>query len=86
MDNDIIKIPTFKSGNFIISKKYKESEISGLLYGINILYKTVADLPILPDWASQLEVELVKRSIFGTAAIEGNPLNEEEVGKIISGP
>lgn len=85
MDNSmIIKVPTFKSGNFIFSRKYNESELSGLLYGIRVLYKTVADLPILPEWSSQLEIDIIRRSIFGTAAIEGNPLNEDEVGKIIS--
>ena len=85
MDNNIIiKVSTFKSGNFVFSRKYNDSELIGILYGIRVLYKTVADLPILPDWSSQLEVDIIRRSIFGTAAIEGNPLNEDEVGKIIS--
>ncbi len=85
MDNDfILKVPTFKSGNFVFSGKYDESDLSGLLYGIDVLYKTVSDLPILPDWSSQLEVDIIRRSIFGTAALEGNPLKEDEVGKIIS--
>jgi len=48
-----------------------------------ILYETVKDLPILPSLASDLEQELIRRSIFGTAAIEGNPLTEEKVGQII---
>ena len=38
---------------------------------------------LLPDWAASLEEELIRRSIFSTAAIEGNPLQEEEVGRII---
>ena len=37
----------------------------------------------MPAWSSQLEETLIRRSIFGTAALEGNPLKEEEVGKII---
>jgi len=38
---------------------------------------------MLPAWSSQLEETLIRRSIFGTAALEGNPLKEEEVGRII---
>ncbi|MCG7853802.1 MAG: hypothetical protein MIO92_14880, partial [Methanosarcinaceae archaeon] len=40
-------------------------------------------MPILPAWAVHLEEDLIRRSIFSTTAIEGNPLKEEEVGKII---
>ncbi|MBW2619530.1 MAG: Fic family protein, partial [Deltaproteobacteria bacterium] len=30
-----------------------------------------------------MKTELVRRSIHGTAAIEGNPLDEKEVGRVI---
>jgi Fic family protein len=77
------KIPTFKSGYFVFSRQYQDPEIDRLhVWGL-VLYKTVSDLPILPAWSSQLEETLIRRSIFGTAALEGNPLKEEEVGKII---
>ena len=80
----IKKVPTFKSGNFIFSGRHQAPEIETLhVWGL-VLYKTVSDLPILPVWSSQLEETLIRRSIFGTAALEGNPLKEEEVGKIIS--
>jgi Fic family protein len=46
----------------------------------------VKDLPILPELSSNLEQELIRRSIFGTAAIEGNPLTEDKVDEIISKP
>jgi len=49
-----------------------------------ILYTTVSDLPIIPHWAAPIEEELIRRSIFGTAAIEGNPLSEEKVGEIVA--
>lgn len=78
------KVPTFKSGHFVFSCHHQDPEIDTLhVWGL-VLYKTVRDLPILPAWSSQLEETLIRRSIFGTAAIEGNPLKEEEVGKIIS--
>jgi len=49
-----------------------------------ILYRTVIDLPILPQLAAQIGEEAIIKSIFGTAAIEGNPLKEEEVAEILS--
>ena len=84
MDNRIIKkVMTFKSGNFAFSARYSEAELSGLLIETRLLYGTIADLPILPEWSAYLEKELIRRSIFSTAAIEGSPLREEEVGRIM---
>jgi Fic family protein len=77
------KVVTFKSGNFVFSAKHNVTELSNLLFEVRLLYGTIADLPILPEWSAYLEEELIRRSIFSTAAIEGNPLKEEEVGKII---
>jgi Fic family protein len=79
------KVFTFKSGYFVFSDKFSFEELQPLIIEAQILYETVKDLPILPDLASALEQELIRRSIFGTAAIEGNPLTEEAVGLIISG-
>ena len=87
MDNNIAKkILTFKSGNYVFSRKYNEGELLPFLLESRILYETVRDLPILPDLSTQIEEELIRRSIFGTAALEGNPLTEEKVGQIISEP
>jgi len=80
------KIPTFKSGNFLFSADYSREEVIDLLIESKILYRTINDLPILPSLASVLQEDIIKRSIFGTAAIEGNPLSEEKVQKIISEP
>lgn len=74
---------TFKSGNFIFSTKHNVSELNNLLFKARVLYSAI-DVPILPEWSSYLEEELIRRSIFSTAAIEGNPLKEEAVGKIIN--
>ena len=84
MDKNLVKkIPTFKSGNFVFSRKYSLNEIIALLVETRISYKTLSDLPILPEWSSRLEEKIIRRSIFGTAALEGNPLKEDEVAKII---
>ncbi len=80
------KILTFKSGNFVFSRKFNEGKLSPSLLQSRILYETVRDLPILPELSTQIEEELIRRSIFGTAALEGNPLTEERVGQIISEP
>jgi Fic family protein len=42
--------------------------------------------PILPSLATKLEEEIIVRSIFGTAALEGNPLTESKVEEIINNP
>lgn len=78
------KVFTFKSGYFVFSDKFSFEELQPFIIEAQILYETVKDLPILPELASKLEQELIRRSIFGTAAIEGNPLTEEAVGLIIS--
>jgi Fic family protein len=79
----IRKVMTFKSGNFAFSSKYDAQKINPLILEGRMSYEAIADLPILPEWSTYLEEELIRRSIFSTAAIEGNPLKEEEVGKII---
>lgn len=87
MAKDLIKkIDTFRSGPFIFSRKYSSQKLSELLIEAKILYRTIADLPILPDMSSKLEEEVIRRSIFGTAAIEGNPLTEEEVANVLAQP
>jgi len=84
MDNNAVKkVMTFKSGNFIFSAKYNVSELNNLLLMARALYSTIAVVPLLPEWSTYLEEELIRRSIFSTAAIEGNPLKEEDVSKII---
>lgn len=80
----IHKVDTFKSGPFVFSLNYDRGKLQGLLVEARILYETVADIPILPDIAARLEEDLIRKSIFGTAAIEGNPLTEEEVKKTLS--
>lgn len=87
MDNkDVKKFLTFKSGNFVFSSRFNHYEVMDPLYEVKGLYKTIKDLPILPDRVAKLEEELIRKSIFGTAAIEGNPLKEDEVEDIMSDP
>lgn len=80
----IKKVDTFKSGPFAFSLNYNREQLVSHLATAKVLYTTIAEIPILPNLASSLEEELIKKSIFGTAAIEGNPLSEEKVNKILS--
>ena len=50
------------------------------------MFQALAQLPILPNQAAKLDTELVRRSIFGTAAIEGNPLSEKRVDELLAEP
>ncbi len=77
------EVMTYKSGKFKFSAKCDKDELNLLWVQTQILYQTVRDLPILPNLASQIQEELIKKSIFSTAAIEGNPLSEEDVSGII---
>lgn len=77
------KVMTFKSGKFAFSHNYSESEIAPLEIEFRLLYGALKELPLLPGQAHAFEIELTRRSIFSTAAIEGNPLQEREVAGII---
>ena len=83
-ENKIIQVKIAASKPFVFSWKYSEKEIIESLTEAMVLFRTVKDLPIIPSLAAQLEEELIRRSIFGTAALEGNPLSEEKVAEIIS--
>lgn len=75
---------TYKSGPFVFSLNYDRQGLSNQLTKAKILFRTIADIPILPERASRLEEELIRKSIFGTAAIEGSPLSQEAVNEILS--
>lgn len=87
MDTSLIKkIITFKSGNFVFSRKYTSGKLENKFVQSGLLYDFVGELPVLPDMAAQLNDEIIRHSIFGTAALEGNPLTEEKVERILSEP
>ena len=87
MDKNKVKIIlTMKSGQFIFSSKYSEEKLIEILIQSRILYRTISDMPILPDLASQIEEDIIIKSIFSTAAIEGNQLSEERVAEIVKKP
>ena len=84
--NEIRGVMTFKAGKFKFSRKFGNESIERTSFEADILYKTIHDLPILPAIAARLDEQLIIRSIFGTAAIEGNPLGEPEVENLLSDP
>jgi len=80
------EVMTHKSGKFVFSNVYSKNIIAPLLIELKIRYQILGGLPILPALATKLNEDLILRSIFGTAAIEGNPLSEKEVGSIVADP
>ncbi len=84
--NPLMKILTFKAGNFTFSRKYDRQAVRENLVHFEGLFQALRQLPILPNQAARLDTELVRRSIFGTAAIEGNPLSEERVDELLAEP
>lgn len=77
------EVMTFKSGKFAFSQNYSQAEIESLEIEFRLLCSALKELPILPQQAQEFELKLIRRSIFSTAAIEGNPLQEKEVAEII---
>ena len=80
------KVLTYKSGQFVFSSEHDQKFLAPLMLESSILYQTINDLPILPGIAAQIEKELIKKSIFSTAALEGNPLTEENVAILLDNP
>ena len=76
---------TFKSGKFYFNEKFDRLQVDNLLIRATVLNETIVDLPILPELALKIEPEIMYSSISGTAAIEGNPITEEDVQKIAQG-
>lgn len=76
---------TFKSGKFFFIHNFKNHKLYRLLTEVTILNETIVDLPILPNMASKLELEVHYRSIAGTAGIENNPITESDVKKLAEG-
>ena len=79
-----IECMTFKTGKCIFSCAYDTAEIQPKHIEAHVLYGSVLDLPILPNIAARIKEDLIRRSIFGTAAIEGNRLTEEGVGQVLA--
>ncbi|KAF0233274.1 MAG: hypothetical protein FD177_1769 [Desulfovibrionaceae bacterium] len=82
----VTKVMTFKSGKVAFSRRYQREAVGEDLVRFKSLFQALAALPILPGLAAQLDTDLIRRSIFGTAAIEGNPLTEEQVGELLAEP
>lgn len=82
---DPLEIMTLKSGKYVLSANCDFQQVLPKVVEAQVLYMTVNDLPILPELASQMDRDLIRRSIHGTAAIEGNPLDIDEVDELLSG-
>ena len=79
------EVMTFKAGKFVFCDQYDKPRIEKLLVEASTLNSAISDLPILPKWSSQIDPELLYSSVAGTAAIEGNSLNAEEVRELDEG-
>lgn len=83
LKEEVKKVLTFKSGQFVFSRRFSRDAISESLVEAKVLCKVIDELPILPRFSAQIEEDIIRKSIFGTAAIEGNPLREEQVVNIL---
>ncbi|NDV22563.1 Fic family protein [Desulfovibrio sp. JC022] len=79
----VVEHMTFKTGKFKFSCEFDSAEILPLMVEARSLSNLLQSLPVLPGFLAKMETELIRRSIFGTAAIEGNPLSEDAVGELL---
>ena len=83
-DNDkIFKVVLSNSAQFKFSRNFDETLLGEKLLRVKALYMGNR-LPILPQYADKLENDVIRKSIHGTAGIEGNPLSEEEVREVLN--
>jgi len=82
----VSKVLTFKSGALALSRSFQRDDIRENIVRFESLFQALAALPIPPNIAAKLDADLIRRPIFGTAAIEGNPLSEERVAELLSEP
>ncbi|QAZ65918.1 Fic family protein [Solidesulfovibrio carbinolicus] len=80
---EIHKVLTFKSGNFVFSRRFDQDNIATELKVFHACYDIIASLPTPPHLAAFLDADLIRKSIFSTAALEGNPLDEKAVGALL---
>ena len=81
--NDKIKtVILVNKAQFKMSRYFNEDQLNEKLLRIKTLYNA-NQIPIGQKFADALEEEVIRKSIHGTAGIEGNPLTEDEVGDLL---
>ena len=82
-ENDKIKtVILVNKARFKFSRNFDEDKLNEKLLRIKTLYNA-NQIPIGQKFADTLEEEVIRKSIHGTAGIEGNPLTEDEVGDVL---
>jgi len=82
--NDILKILTHKSGHFVFSARFDTRVAEKRLIEADTILRMLRSLPVPAQVSESFSNAFIRRSILGTAAIEGNPLQEEDVERIVS--
>ena len=75
---------TYKSGKFHFYSDFDINTINQLLVETKTIFNILKNIPSTPEINNKLKVKFIKKSIFCTAAIEGNPLKEHEVDEILN--
>ena len=84
MGDDLVKtVKISKNGRFYFSRNFDEEKIESLLDNVRLQYIIIQEIPVLPALRSDIKKVIRRQAIHGTAALEGNPLSEEEVGEIL---
>ena len=81
-EDKIVKVVLSNSAQFKFSRNFDETLLNDKLFMV-VIKNLGNQLPILPQYADKLEKDVIRKSIHGTAGIEGNPLSEEEVNQVL---
>lgn len=77
------EVMTHKSGKFVFSHDYDEAALMPLMIETETIIKVITTLSVPISSGEVLTEDIMRRSIHGTAAVEGNPLSEEQVGNLL---
>lgn len=72
--------------NLQFSRRYDRVRVQPVLARVQTLAGLLAELPVLPGTAEDLDADLRLRSILGSAALSGNALPPEQAALILDAP
>ncbi|PLX68679.1 MAG: Fic family protein [Denitrovibrio sp.] len=68
---------------FMFSDVFDKKILGDQISRATILNTTISDIPMLPQQASDMDADIMASSISGTAAIEGNPITEDDIRMVL---
>jgi Fic family protein len=81
----MIEFLTAKSGKFYFTTAERTELVNSQDIQASVLNDALLELPILPELAARIDPDIMYSSVAGTAAIEGNPIDGNDVQRLAAG-